>query len=133
MLSTLHFNILSQGRASKEECEFVRQSSLTFDVESEICSQVLSFHSRKVQLLEFNAEHDIGIFKLLDRYPPISDWIDVDWLLERDKIYELNPIAGSKVACVVYNGPVNEEDARSIRNEATRQTSDILVSFSKIL
>ena len=135
LLSTLHLRHWIQGLPSNEECELVRQSGQTFDVETEICSQVLSAHSPKVQLVEFSAEDDIGIFKLQGGYSPRSDWVSPDWLMERDEAYRQNLMAGRKVACVAYNGKIKEGDARRIKDEAaiqlqkTFQQSAFLVSL----
>ena len=121
LLSTLHIHHWIQGLPSNEECDLVRKTGQTFDVESEICSQVLSLHSPKVQLLEFSAEDDIGIFKLQDQYPPREDFVNPNWLMERDEAYEQNLEPGRKVACVGYSGKISEEDARKIKDETSIQ------------
>ncbi|KAL9099348.1 MAG: hypothetical protein Q9163_005139 [Psora crenata] len=123
LLSTLHFHHWIQGLPSNEECDLVRKSGRTFDVESEIASQVLSsVHSPKVVLLDFSVEDDIGIFKLPDRYPPRSEWVDPDWLTERDELYNNQNLGpGRKVACVGYSGKINDEDKTKIKNEAAIQ------------
>ena len=59
-----------------EECESNRKTGQTFDVESEISSQVLSAHSPKVQLLDFSAEIDIGIIRLQDRFASRENFVD---------------------------------------------------------
>jgi len=130
LLSTLHFHHWVQGLPSNEECDLVRKTGQTFDVETEICSQFLSVHSPKVQLLEFSAEDDIGIFKLQDRYPPRSDWVNPDWLMERDDAYRQDLNAGRKVACVVYNGKISEGDTRKIKDEAAIQLQKNLQQFA---
>jgi hypothetical protein len=81
----------------------------------------LSIFSPKVQLLEFSAEDDIGIFKLQDHYPPRSDYVNPDWLLECDEVYERDLKPGRKVACVGYSGKISEEDAVKVKNEAAIQ------------
>lgn len=121
LLSTLHLHQWIQGYPSNEECDLLRKTGQTFDVESEICSQILSIFSPKVQLLEFSAEEDIGIFKLQDHYPPRSDYVNPDWLLERDEVYERDLKPGWKVACVGYSGKISEEDAVKVKNEAAIQ------------
>ena len=121
LLSTLHLHHWVQGLPSNEECDLVRKSGQTFDVESEICSQVLSVHSPKVQLLEFSVKDDIAIFKLQDCYPPTSDWVNPDWLMERDDAYKQDLNAGRKVACVAYNGKISEGDERKIKDEVASQ------------
>ena len=126
LLSTLHFHHWVQGLPSNEECELFRKSGQTFDVETESCSQVLSTHSPKVQLLEFSAEDDIGIFKLQDCYPPRSDWVSPNWLMERDDAYRHDLKAGRKVGCVAYNGNIYEGDARRIKDEAAIQLQKTL-------
>ena len=121
LLSTLHLYQWVQGLPSDEECELVRKKGLTFDVESEICSQVLSLHSPKVQLVEFSAKDDIGIFKLQENYPPRSEWVNIEWLMDRDEAYKLELKAGCKVACVAFNSKMTGEDRRNIKDEAARQ------------
>jgi len=130
LLSTLHFHHWVQGLPSNEECDLVRKTGQTFDVETEICSQFLSVHLPKVQLLEFSVEDDIGIFKLQDRYPPRSDWVNPDWLMERDDAYRQDLNAGRKVACVVYNGKISEGDTRKIKDEAAIQLQKNLQQFA---
>ena len=130
LLSTLHLHPWVQGLPSNEECDLVRKSGQTFDVETEICSQVLSVHSPKVQLVEFSAEDDIGIFKLQDCYPPRSDWVSPDWLMERDDAYRQNLTAGRKVACVAYDGNINEGDMRKIKDQAAMQLQMTLQQFA---
>ena len=139
LLSALHLYHWVQGVPSTEECDLVRKTGQVFNVESEICSQVLSSHSPKVQLVEFSIEDDIGIFKLQDCYPPRPDWVDPDWLLDRDDAYIKKLSAGRKVACVGYSGKISEEDAKKIKNEAAiklqenLQQSAFSVSLGELL
>lgn len=121
LLSTLHIHHWIRGHPSFEECDIIRKEGNTFDVESEICSHVLSTFSPKVQLVDFSVPNDIGIFKLQDHYPPISDYVNMDWLLERDEMYERYPKAAQKVACVGYSGKIGDQDALKIKNEAAVQ------------
>ncbi|KAK3172998.1 hypothetical protein OEA41_006326 [Lepraria neglecta] len=130
LLSTLHLHHWVQALPSNEECDLVRKTGQTFDVESESCSHVLSVHSPKVQLLQFSAEDDIGIFKLQDCYPPRSDWVNPDWLMERDDAYRHDLNVGRKVACVAYNGKISEGDTRKIKDEAAIQLQKNLQQFA---
>ena len=125
-----HYIRACEETPSDEERELVRKNGLTFDVESEVCSQVLSLHSPKVQLLEFSAKDDIGIYELQDNYPSRSTWMNLEWLIERDDVYRLDLKARRKVACVAYNGKVTEEDTRDIRDEAARQLQESAFSVS---
>ena len=115
---TLYMPPWVSGLPSSEECDSIRRTGQTFAVESEICSQVLSAHSPKVQLLEHSTEDDIGIFELQDNYPSRSDWVNSDWLMERDHAYTSDLKAGRKVACVGHSGKVGEDDVRKIKREA---------------
>ncbi len=54
-------------------------------------------------------------------YPPRSDWVRPEFLMERDELYQQNLTAGRKVACVGFNGRVSESDGRRIKEETAVQ------------
>lgn len=121
LLSTLHFRHWIQDQPSHEECELVRKMGETFNVESEICSQVLSEFSPKVQLVEFSAEHDIGLYKLQDHYSSRTEYLDPNWLMELDEVYRVNLEDGRNIACVGYNSKISPEDATEVMKQAAIQ------------
>ena len=106
LISTLHLYEYIQGFPSHQECSFIKEKGILFGVESEISSQVLSSHSPKLRLIAFDIEHDIGLFKLVEEYPPNPVWADPKWIVERDEVPELGLKPGRKAACVGYNGHV---------------------------
>ena len=110
LLSALHFRHWIQDQPSREECELVRDIGQKFSVESEISSQVLSEFSPKVKLIEFSAEHDIGLYRLLDDYPARTEYLDPNWLIECDEAHGAYPDR-LNVACVGYNSKISSEDA----------------------
>jgi hypothetical protein len=130
LLSTLHFRHWIQDQPSNEECELVRKMGETFNVESEICSQVLSEFSPKVQLVKFSAEHDIGLYKLQDHYPSRTEYLDPNWLMECDEAYRANLEDGRNVACVGYSSKISHEDATEVMEQAAIQLQRTLSQFT---
>lgn len=121
LLSSLHLYDWPTGGPTFSVCEMLRLSGQTFHVESEITSQVLSENSPKVQLIAFSVEHDVGLFKLQDDCLSNSDWVEIDWLLERDEVVQAKVSPGQKVACVGYSGKVENNDAWEISMEIAVQ------------
>lgn len=130
LLSTLQFRHWIQDQPSHEECELVRKIGETFNVESEICSQVLSEFSPKVQLVEFSAEHDIGLYKLQDHFPSRTEYLNPDWLMECDEAYSANLEDGRSIACVGYNSKISHEDATEVIKQAAIQLQRTLPQFA---
>jgi hypothetical protein len=138
LLSALHFRHWIQHQPSREECELVQKMGETFSVESEITSQVFSEFSPKVKLIEFSAEHDVGLYRLLDDYPARTEYLDPNWLLEGDEIRGAY-LDGQNVACVGYNSKISSEDAKevvaraAIKLERTLQQSITQLSLYQTL
>ena len=105
----------------------------TFNVKSEISSQVVSEFSPKVQLFEFSAEHDIGLYKLQDHYPSRTEYLDPNWLMECDEVYKANLEGGQNVACVVYNSKISHEDATEVMRQAAIQLQRTLWQFTTLV
>ena len=120
LLSALHFRQWIQDKPSYEECLLVQETGEKFIVESEISSQVLSEFSPKVELFGFNAEHNIGIYRLLDEYPARTEYLDPDWLIEGKEIGGAY-LEGRNVACVGYNSKISPEDAIDVVEQAAIQ------------
>lgn len=117
LLSTLHLYDWNRDDPSFEECERLRIDGETFSVENEISSQVLSKYLPKVQLVRFDVERDIGIFKLQDQFSSSSAFANPDWILEYDQLD--NPeLKGAKVACIGYSSKISETDARNVQYAA---------------
>lgn len=121
LIATLHIHDWIRKYPSNEECQVLRDSDHTFRVESEISSQILSEFSPQLKLIHFCVQNDIGIFKLLDHYPPRSDWVRPELLMEREEVYQQNLQAGRKLACLGFNAGVSELDGRMIQQEAAVQ------------
>lgn len=132
LLAALHIHDWIQKYPSREECHLMCQSRQTFHVESEISSQILSDFSPKLQLIHFSEQNDIGIYRLLDQYPPRLDWVRPEFLMERDEVYQQNLSGGRKVACVGFSGAVSQSDQRLIQEEAAMQLQKNLrqIAFS---
>ena len=123
-ISTLHmYNWYSGANIpSKQECQLLIDTAQAFDVECEITSQILNEYSPKVCLRAFDIDNDIGIFTLLDVYTSITNYIDPEWLLERDEVYNLKDLnTGRKVGCIGYNSAIGEEDTKMVKAEIARQ------------
>ena len=133
LLSTLHIHTFVQGIPSRGECELIRQSGQTFDVESEISSQVLSTHSPKVQLLDFSAEDDIGIFRLQDSFTPRENFVDPEWLMERNEVYNNHLPPGSNVGCLGYNSRISDDDKRRVTEIAASKLQLELHQFAAMV
>lgn len=121
LISALHLFNWPGNVPTTQQCELLRLDGTTFHVESEITSSILSSNSPKVQLIAFSAENDLGVFKLQDQYPPSSDWIDLDLLMDRDEAAQMNIRSGSKVACIGYSGQIDTLDAKQITWEMAIQ------------
>lgn len=105
ILSTLHIKEWKGKIASYEECEALRKSGEWIYVESEITSKVIDMqHSPVVQLIEYDVEADIGLFRLMDQYPPAHDWVRTSWMWERKEMHEFKTPDREWIACVGYNG-----------------------------
>lgn len=90
-------------------------------MESEISSQILSDLSPKVQLIEFSAKDNVGIFRLQGQYPDRAEWVDPMWLMERDEVCGRGLGAGRSVACVAYHEKISEDDSQLIKDVAAVQ------------
>ena len=132
LIATLHLYHWRHGKPTVKECESVREDGDIFLVESEITAQILSEDSPKVQLLAFDVDDDIGIFHLMDGYPSSTNYIDPAWIIERDMIQQMNLPLGRKVACLGYNGRVDNDDVEAIMKEATRVTQENLGPSSTV-
>jgi hypothetical protein len=134
-LSTLHFHDWIGTFASLGECELFKQAGVVFSVESEISRQVLTQYSPHVQLIAFNIDNDMGLFRLQDHYPDQSNFIDINWLLERDDAFSNQLPVESKAACCGYSAAVSAEESREIQDQAAHHLSKIplaAVSFCSI-
>lgn len=118
LLSTLRFRHWIKGQPTHEGCDLVRKTNETFSVESEICSLVLSEFSPKVQLIEYSAEHGIGIYRLQDHYSSRTEYGDPDWLVECDEDFNANLENGQNAACVGYNDKISPEDSQEVMKQA---------------
>jgi hypothetical protein len=132
---TLHFHDWIGTFASLSECEQFKQAGVVFPVESEISRQVLTQYSPRVQLVAFNIDNDMGLFRLQDHYPDQSNFIDINWLLERDDAFSDQLPVGSKAACCGYSAAVSAQETREIQDQAAHHLSRIplsAVSFCSI-
>ena len=68
-----------------------------------------------VQMISYDASHDLGLLRLADEYPDRTEWVDPAWLADRDEIYEAKSTGGRIVACVGFSGSIQEDDANSVQ------------------
>lgn len=125
-VSTLHFHTWSGPCASLNECEQFRQSEIAFPVENEISRQLITKYSPRVQLVAFDIDNDLALFKLQGQYPDKKDFVDISWILERDEAYNNQLPVASKAACCGYSGAVSEEASKQIQNQAAHHLSKVL-------
>ena len=133
LLSTLHIHTWVQGFPSEEECKLLHQSGTTFDVETEISSQVLGKFSPKVRLIVWSAENDVGIFQLLPQFASQTEYINIDWLMEPEELYNQNLSPGRRAACIGYNGSLSKDLAKQVKHEASRELSKNLPHASFVV
>ena len=115
-VSTLHFHTWIGPRASFNECEQCRKSGAAFPVESEISRQLITESSPGAQLVAFDIDNDLALFKLQDQYPDQKDFVDISWILKRDEACNNQLPVESKAACCGYNAAVSEEDSKHIQD-----------------
>lgn len=127
-VSTLHFHTWIGPRASLGECEQFRQSGVTFPVESEISRQLITEYSPRAQLVAFDIDNDLGLFKLQDQYPDQKDFVEISWILERDEAYDNQLPVASKAACCGYSAAVSETDSKHIQDQAAHHLSQVPVA-----
>jgi hypothetical protein len=125
LISTLHLYHWQSGQASDAELDIVVQEGRLFDVEQEISSEFLCEHSAKVQLIRYSREHDLGIFRLRDQDSSRTDWLDVDYLMERDEIEKLL-LPHRLVGCLGYSDKIEPADFIHIQEQARFQLHRIL-------
>ena len=106
------------------ELQIAVQRSLTYHVETEVSTQLLSQFSPIVHLIGFDINWDIGIFKLADGLPPQQYWVDPDWILEQDTIEPMT--SGVPVGCVGYCGEVTDDASKAIHEEAHKRVGIVL-------
>jgi hypothetical protein len=124
LISTLHLYHWHSGRPSDAELDIVVQAGRLFDVEQEISSEFLCEHSAKVQLIRYSREHDLGIFRLRDQDSSRTDWLDVDYLMERDEVEKL--LHHRLVGCLGYSDKIDPADVIHIQEQARFQLHRIL-------
>ena len=81
-------------RPSRKAAYYTRRPSIkenevraAFAVEGEISRHVLTKYSPHAQLVAFDINNDLGIFRLQNQYPDQKDFVDINWLLEREEAY----------------------------------------------
>jgi hypothetical protein len=128
LLSTLHLFNWPAIHPTIEDCENVRKHKIAFSVEIEVSAKILCEYSPRVLLVAFNVDHDLGIFKLQDEYPDRQDFIDVNWLMERDEAYHQGVAPESKAACIGFSSHVPENEAKLIKEQAAYKLSQHMPS-----
>lgn len=128
-LSTLHFHNWIGEFASINECEQFRQTDVSFTVESEISQTILSEYSPRVQLIAFNVDNDVGLFKLQDKYADQKNFVNIDWIMERDDVYSHQLPTGAKAACCGFSGAISEFQSKQVQDQAAHHLSQMPVAF----
>lgn len=100
ILSTLHFYPWIHNLPSHSICDEFRQRGVAFAVENEISQEIIDEYSPRVRLVGFDIDNDIGIFKLEDNYSDQTDFIDYQWIIERDEICQHDSHIESEAMCV---------------------------------
>ena len=123
LLSTLHISSWFNGpdKPTTQELEAIRTQGYEFRVENEISSQLLSDSSVKVRLCDFSIADDIGLFKLTENFPSRNEWVSPSFLIERDELHFRYITSQRPVACVGYNGRVNDNDVQLIKDAVVSQ------------
>lgn len=125
VIATLHFQNWRKLTPTQAELEAIRDDVETFSIESEISSSILNPSSPKVKLVAFNIANDIGFFQLQDEFPPSRNWVEIDWLMERDELHTVrlheNAASRRQIGCVGFNGKVVGTDVEAIKQEVHRQ------------
>lgn len=124
-ISTLHFHNWTGPFASFNECEQFKQSGVAFAVESGISRHVLTKYSPHAQLVAFDIDNDLGIFRLQNQCPDQKDFVDISWLLERDEAYNNQLPVHSKAACCGFSASVSEQASREIQSQAAHHLSKV--------
>ena len=124
-ISTLHLQNWNGPFASFDECEKLRQSGAAFAVEGEISRHVLTKYSPHAQLVAFDINNDLGIFRLQNQYPDQKDFVDINWLLEREEAYHNQLPVHSKAACCGFSASVSEQASREIQSQAAHHLSKV--------
>lgn len=125
ILSTLHFHNWIDEFPSVNECDQFRQSGISFAVESEITNIILNEYSPRVQLVAFDVDNDVGLFKLQDRFADQKNYVDINWIMEGDDAYSSQLQIGTKAACCGFNGSVSELHSRMIQDQAAQYLSQV--------
>ena len=115
-ISTLHLHIWigGEGHPSDSELEVMRSSGAIFEMETEICSNVMTEHSPKLKILTWSIPDDLGVFELDAKYPARTEWIDIDLLMERDELNVFGP--NHRVACIGSSGKLTEGESAVVKN-----------------
>lgn len=128
-LSTLHMHEWKSGEPTKQECDELIESGKTFSVETEINSMLLLPGSPKVQLVAAHQDYDLGLFRLLDNYPPRTTWYEPDGLIEHDQAGQSGLSAGRKIACVGFSQKLHDDDRQRILYQAAIKLQHRLPQF----
>ncbi len=94
------------------------RSQEPLSIENEISSKLLSQFSPKVALVAHNIQNDLGLFRLLDQYPPSRNWIDLNWIMDRDELYNSQMHHEQQIGCIGYSNSLSDEDTKKVKDEA---------------
>lgn len=101
-------------------------------VETEISREIIGDHSPRVQLIAFDIDNDVGLFKLHDSYADQKNFINIDWIMERDDAYSTRLQFGVAAACCGYSESLSELQSEKIQLHAAQHLSQKLVNFLSI-
>ena len=123
LISTLHLYhwITGDNFPSDQELYLIKSQGITFEVETEISAQLLSDESPKVKLLACSKDNDLGIFELMPQYSDRTDYVDPNWLIERDEISQRFTTKDRRVACVGFNATIKPNDIQAIKTATATQ------------
>lgn len=106
---------------------------MSIAIETEISREIIDEFSPHVQLIAFDVDNDIGLFKLQDKYAGQKNFINIDWILKRDDAYFTQLQVEVTAACCGYSGMLSELQSKQVQNQAAHhlsQVQTVFVSFS---
>ncbi|KAL8994378.1 MAG: hypothetical protein Q9169_005642 [Polycauliona sp. 2 TL-2023] len=121
-LSTLHMHSWIDGTPSQGEIDVALQSTVSFDVETEIFSRLLGSDREgvRVRLVDALLDQDLGVFELLEECEDQDVWTDVGCLMECEEVMKGELKSGMRMAWVGFNGRIRNEDRWKIQDQVYR-------------
>ena len=120
LISALHFQNFKSAPPYQYELDGFIGTGSNLEVESDISTVLLSDLSAKVILIAADGKNDLGLFELLPQFPPSKDWVELDWLMDRNEVKD-SYFPGGRVACVGFSSSLELADINAVRQGAQDQ------------